>query len=881
MLKKISYLSLSLILSGIYSVNSAEVKQGVVSRGMKVKEATENTIVSSVCKQKFYGCMDSFCMLDNTNGGRCMCSDRKSELDNILAEIDKIDAKSKQMATEGVENVKMGENAEEIRSRADTAVANVSKRADLKIAKEEAKEKKSGLDLSIFDSDVDFDNEVDNIFDKKEKQDAEVSLANKTGKALYDAVSTMCKSKMQECDKDAGMLAMMYSQQIKSDCGAYENYLQQRKKKSSELLAVAEREVRTAALDKFQEENKYDLGECVTEYSKCMVGYCGEDYSNCVGMANLEKESKGNQEMTSIRGFSSFQITQDTYDIIMSKKTQCDSVKKYCVKYKDSVWMKYLESAMPILKTAELNIQSNRRQNCLSEVSNCFLKACKDRIDPNNKEGSYDLCLAEPDAVKHLCQKQLNECGKIKEDNDIFKIVKLRLTAMRVDACTKQVKECLTSEDRCGKDYINCIGMDLESFKSICPAEKLVACSKEGKNVKMDDLDYMLQGIYASIDNKLANACQARVEEIFNKECPEGNCEKLFASAKIDLEKNSPIQLDKQSNGDWVMSGLIHYGALKIEKIDKNKLKIGLKGDETEEEKKEIAERNKKVDSIEQRDQPYHINIDGYLENIKNDPYKNRVGTYLKKLDASVSNVMNKFYTDPVISKCIHGRDMRQITGKTQGVKQRNFTTARFPSLLDGVSSAVMKTAIDIAQIAYSKTYEKELKKMTDVQSDEIKKGMCYGSVAGMKKCMQWSGIECKLWNTEQSLTNLFSNVSNSKDELYTYYKVSGAKLNDLTKLVSSAKKETNTVDPGTGSLLAKVEISASYHGDGRCEIETITTECKKKSSKYKKENVKNTKVKAFWGLISYESPNIEDVYQGESCDEFDDPRTGYQSFQI
>ena len=234
MFKKISYLSLYLVLFSIYSVNSAEVKQGVVSRGMKVKEATENTVVSSVCKQKFYGCMDSFCMLENTNGGRCVCSDRKSELDNILAEIDKIDAKSKQMATEGVENVKMG---------ADAAVANVSKRADLKIAKEESKEKKSGLDLSVFDTDVDFDSEVDSIFDKKEKQDAEISLANKTGKALYDAVSNICKSKMQECDKDAGMLSMMYSQQIKSDCGAYENYLQQRKKKSSELLAVAEREV--------------------------------------------------------------------------------------------------------------------------------------------------------------------------------------------------------------------------------------------------------------------------------------------------------------------------------------------------------------------------------------------------------------------------------------------------------------------------------------------------------------------------------------------------------------------------------------------------------------------------------------------------------------
>ena len=853
MFKKISYLSLYLVLFSIYSVNSAEVKQGVVSRGMKVKEATENTVVSSVCKQKFYGCMDSFCMLENTNGGRCMCSDRKSELDSILAEIDKIDAKSKQMATEGVENVKMGENAEEIRSRADAAVANVSKRADLKIAKEESKEKKSGLDLSIFDTDVDFDSEVDSIFDKKEKQDAEISLANKTGKALYDAVSNICKSKMQECDKDAGMLSMMYSQQIKSDCGAYENYLQQRKKKSSELLAVAEREVRTAALDKFQEENKYDPGQCVSEYSKCMIAECGEDYSKCVNVVDLEKagSTEGIKELDELklRGFEEFNIKRSTFAVLESKREKCNTVLKYCKKAAPGVWMSYLKVALPAVKSAELMIQSNRRQNCLSDVSNCFLKACKDRIDPNNKEGSYDLCLSNPKTVENQCFRELDRCGN---KDDIFKLVKLRLGAMRVDACTKQVKKILTDEDRCGKDYVNCIGMDLESFKAMVPVEALTACGEDGEKIpSMDKLDNMLQGIYVSIDNKLASACQAGVEEIFNKECPEGNCEKLFESMKIDLEKNSPLKLDKESDGSYVLSGLIDYGNLEIKKITNNNTSI------------------------------YNIDKDGYITNIDNsddDKYKERVKLYLEKLEKSVSNVMNKFSTDPIISNCMSGRDLKQIKGtstvkeyeknadgsvkldnkgdpQSKGIRARgDKTEGRFPNLLDSLSSRIAKQALDVSTAVYAKAYQEKMSELVKLSPDpdKIAKALCYSmfkdsnkenwhcvKTAGLKRaksegkkhdnyyypCVEYNYIGVlKTDNFDLKETDSRSNKSD-KIKYRTFIKYTNTKLDNFLKdnliedkLPKEILYQTKANDDKT-TVLHETKITLGNYYNGVCEI--------------------------------------------------------------
>lgn len=92
----------------------AASSQKVINAGTKVATATANTTVSQECQDAYYGCMDTFCMLDNTSGGRCQCSDRNRELDLVLEEIMKLDEQSLMMATEGVERIQMGESADEI-----------------------------------------------------------------------------------------------------------------------------------------------------------------------------------------------------------------------------------------------------------------------------------------------------------------------------------------------------------------------------------------------------------------------------------------------------------------------------------------------------------------------------------------------------------------------------------------------------------------------------------------------------------------------------------------------------------------------------------------------------------------------------------------------
>ncbi|MBQ2017021.1 MAG: hypothetical protein II208_00655, partial [Alphaproteobacteria bacterium] len=101
----------------------AATKQKVINTGTKIATATKNITVSDKCREKYEGCMDSFCMLENDSGGRCACSDRNAELDAILAEIEKLDQQSYQMATFGVEKIEMG-------MFADDAIAAASAAAD-------------------------------------------------------------------------------------------------------------------------------------------------------------------------------------------------------------------------------------------------------------------------------------------------------------------------------------------------------------------------------------------------------------------------------------------------------------------------------------------------------------------------------------------------------------------------------------------------------------------------------------------------------------------------------------------------------------------------------------------------------------------------------
>ena len=495
----------------------AGVTQKVIGTGTKVAAATKNTVVSEACQQKYDGCMDSFCMIDNASGGRCICSNRNAELDAVLAEIEKLDQQSYQMATVGVEKIEMGTDAEQAIANANAVAQSVINGKD-----EDKKTTRRKLDMSLWDTTAVFtDDSDDNIFDSSHDP-----REGKEGDALHRAAAEICAAQIPECGGEMSMLQMMYSQRIKSDCTAYENSLKQQRNASQQKLSAAEKALRDAALEQLRTANKYDLGQCTVEFKKCMAttAGCGDDFKGCVGIAAAEnaKQSvgaKSKMKMYDIKGSATkISIAASSYDALESKKPMCMSITNSCVAVKDQVWDTFLREVAPQIKTAELLAESDLRTSCISNISACFQKACKDTMDPNDPDGSYDMCLSRPETVRSLCKVQIDPCEAA--EPLIMDYVYARLASMRVDSCTNEVKQCLQSDDRCGKDYTQCVGLDTDTIIRMCPYDKLTGCQQvygkeddiKGNNV-YDNISEMIQGIMLGIDNNMMQYCQNAADE--------------------------------------------------------------------------------------------------------------------------------------------------------------------------------------------------------------------------------------------------------------------------------------------------------------------------------------------------------------------------------
>ncbi len=540
------------------SVTARAATQKALNMGTKVAVATENTVIDEACQNAYYGCMDAFCMLDNASGGRCQCSDKIVDLNVALDEIMRLDEQSMLIATEGVEKVQMGEYADQINSRAKSIEAGLgsSKSTGQKDSSTDISRKI--IDLSAWSNAGIFDNEVvvDNIF-----VDETEDFSNKTGDDLQRSANKICVAQIpEECKKSSTLLQMAYVQKVRSDCIGYENALKQQKTASQQKLLTAQKAVRDAVLTEVREQNKYSTtGECAIAFAQCMqtTAECGNDYTGCVTLAaaeNVKNNKAGSKAaQTTIKGVVSgadITLAATTMEQLLAKKEICASVTRQCINSNrnDAVWNLFLRNAAPALKSAELIAEQNLRSNCIPSLAECFKTACKSQFLDDDE--SYDMCLSSPSTYKSLCKVQLEPCLEATggtydkpEASLLWNGLVAMLNSMKVDACTKEIKTCLT--DRCGADYAGCIGLDTYSIGKICPVDKLTACVTDGRFAKrnadgtVDNEDeireyiaQIAQGLALQIDNSLASACQRAADEAMIKVC--GDTESCDA-AGLDL----------------------------------------------------------------------------------------------------------------------------------------------------------------------------------------------------------------------------------------------------------------------------------------------------------------------------------------------------------
>ena len=685
------------------TMSSGTKRQSAIQQGTTVRTKVEATgLYDQACYDAYFGCMDQFCITDNASGGACNCSDNIAEYDKELAAIQDILSEANRLRTEEIERVKAGADADIIFTgeRRYDEDGNILAEGQLSEAEEKA-QKRADL-LALFNTSIYEDSS------ELESQSAVSNMADMSGAELYNAANELCLAQVPDsCAGDIVFLQQLYSRQITSDCLGYKNSLAQQRTNAENELAAAESEVRTALQESFDSANKYDLGQCMVEFKKCMQtdDACGEDWENCVmtiASENMQNNTAASTAGTTVETVDTYDITASTMEMLSAKRPICENVLDQCVAVRDQVWPNFLREAAPTIKVAESIVESKFRQSCLTNISECIQTACRDDI-AGKGIATMDACLSRPEMARSFCKVEIDPCERM--EPLIWGYVEDKLAAMRVDACTQEVKDCFTADTRCGPNFENCIGMDYDYIHDICPIDSLVVCKANNPNFSMDDLDDMLMGLYLNIDNAMMEQCQNIVDQKMAEVCGStSDCNRFAADDTIGTGS-----LRSQKDGTtYRVTGMISFGSIKMgdsdgETTDDGEggtIKLGPGEIGVSEYIAKIRESNAGVE-----------NAEGIISAIEEE---------LNNIAGTINRTIDMIAEDPEIQYCVNGRDLSQITGEKNAS-----TTGRFPNLLNQVKMQIAISALRQAQDNYNTKLNYEIAEATKNASTDLAQYMC------------------------------------------------------------------------------------------------------------------------------------------------------------
>lgn len=692
----------ALVFLPVHEVGAAiqkTAKKPAIQKGTTVRTKTDaSSLYNQECYDAYYGCMDQFCISDNEAGGSCSCSNLNAAFEEELAEIQDMLDQAERISTEEVEKAKLGAQADIVF----TGTREYDKDGNLKKIDQIGKDSRSSL-LSLWDSVFGEEEDEEDLWGSDGSD-----LTDMTGVALYNYAENICLEQMPDsCEGDVRLLKSMYSRQISSDCVGYKNSIASKRAEAERALANANAAVRDALKESLNSSNKYDLGQCMVQFKKCMQteDACGKNWENCVAtiaIENMQNNKAKSTAGTSVATVNTYDITASTMEILNNKRTICENVLNQCVAVRNMVWPAFLREAAPTIKVAEDAAESKFRQSCLSNISSCIQKACKDDI-VGKGVGTMDACLSRPDMARSFCKVEIDPCERM--EPLIWGYVVDKLAAMRVDACTQEVKDCFTADTRCGENFQNCIGMDYDYIHGICPIDSLVVCKANNPQFSMDDLDSMLMGLYLNIDNAALDQCQELVDRKMAEVCGSTtDCNKFAADDTIGAGS-----IRSQKDGTvYRVTGMISFGSIKMGDASGRTVDVGEDGTV--------------------RLGPGEIGVAEYIAQVRkrNAGEKNSAGIIdaieeeLNNIAGTINRTIEMIEQDPEIQFCINGRSLSQITGDK---KQK--TTARFPNLLNSVKQQIAVAALRQAQNNYNAKFNKAVADATKDASADLAQYMC------------------------------------------------------------------------------------------------------------------------------------------------------------
>ena len=421
-----------------------------VSKSSDTKTSVTTTSSSAnSCRDNYRQCMDEFCLLDESEGSRCACSDNINQAKPIIQEIQKIQNDAEKMYTEGVEREKLGAKAKLVFGESDKAKS--SSRA-------------SGLSFADWISSGTTSDDTDAL-----NSDYDI------GNNLYAIATDNCASKLSACGDSAGMEETLYSRVIVQDCKNFNNYLTDQKRDASANKTTAEAAVRKARLEMLDTTNKYNRGECLLAYKSCISdkGGCGSSFENCLDEALLSRRANA-----------------------------CENVLDQCTAVKDYVLQDWAAESKTVLEDAAKYADKNRRATCFAKIQTCLEDGCS--------TGTDSACLTDINVAAGVCPI-IDECNDIIPG--IKNSVNDKLGFLQTQFCENDIDKCLQDRCGKNYDAPECLGKKSSEIAALCPQSMFPSCKKETQfniilQAAMLQMDYqMLQSCTNYFAEKLGKVC--------------------------------------------------------------------------------------------------------------------------------------------------------------------------------------------------------------------------------------------------------------------------------------------------------------------------------------------------------------------------------------
>lgn len=418
----------------------------VDSKSATAEQKSGSKSGSKDCRDAYNSCMDDFCLLDESEGYRCACSDNINKSKSLIQEIQKIQQEADKLYTEGVEREELGAKAVLVFGESDSAKKS---------------SRLSGLNFSDWL----------NSSSGSDSLDSDENI----GDTLYSIAAEYCESELEACGTKAEMEEALYSRKIVSDCKEFSLYLDDQKRNAEANKRTAESAVRKARLAMLDTTNKYNRGECLLAYKACIAdkGGCGVTFENCLDE-----------------------------DLLQRRAYACENVLDQCMAVKSTVLQDWQEEAKFVLTEAAKYADKNRRATCLAKIQNCLEEGCATSTD--------SLCLTDVNVAAGVCPiiTECEEMipGIRSVINDKLGYLRTEFCQNDIDACLRdKCGQDFTAPECLGKNTSQIVALCPQSMFPSCKNETQFDVIVSAALLEMDY--QMLQGCVNHFSTQLSAVC--------------------------------------------------------------------------------------------------------------------------------------------------------------------------------------------------------------------------------------------------------------------------------------------------------------------------------------------------------------------------------------